>query len=174
MNEKKYPKLTIISSQNRGTVFVLKKKRYSCGRSELNDIVFDDSSVSSSHCELLKNDNSYIIRDVGSANGTIVNDVLIDERELKNNDIVNVGRMELLYDAEISEETSVLGVNTGIDPDLYNNKTSLIDEMKNISPFADKNGYNRLLQIGIMTVIVLLALVVLGLLVWLFTIFYYQ
>lgn len=178
MNDIKYPKLKIISEQNRGVEFILKKKRYTCGRKELNDIVFDDSSVSSNHCELLKNESTYIISDTGSTNGTTVNDVLIDKMELKNNDIVKVGSVELLYDgekSEVSDKKSVQRASAGLEFDSQDHDASLIYKMKNISPFAGKSNSNsRLYQTAITTIIVLLGLVVLGLLVWLFSTFYYQ
>ena len=104
MNDIKHPQLKIVSELNKGTVFILSEEKYTCGRSELNDIIFTDSSVSSKHCELLKNGNTYIIRDISSANGTIVNNAPIEERELKNNDLVNIGGVELLYDGGIIEE----------------------------------------------------------------------
>jgi pSer/pThr/pTyr-binding forkhead associated (FHA) protein len=175
MNDIKYPKLKIISAQNRGAVFVLKKKRYTCGRSESNDIVFDDSSLSSSHCELLKNGSTYIIRDTNSTNGTVVNEVPINEKELKNNDIVKMGGVELLYDSEICEEMSVPKISPALNIDLHDHDVSPINEMRNISPFAEKGKrINKVYQTAIRTVIALLALTVIFLLIWLFSIFYHQ
>ena len=179
MNNIKYPKLKIISEQNRGTVFDLKKKRYTCGRNNSNDIVFSDASISSNHCELLKDKDSYIVRDIESANGTSVNDVLIDEKVLKNNDIITIGGVKLLFDAEISEgviEGKEVGrIRSGINPDLFDNETPFVNEMKNISPFAgNRKSKSKMPQIVIMTIIVLLALTVIGLLIWLFYMFYSQ
>jgi hypothetical protein len=178
MNEIKYPILKIISAKNRGTVFVLKKKRYTCGRSESNDIVLSDSSTSSNHCELLKSGGTYTIHDTDSANGTSVNDILVDEKALINNDIIKLGSVELLYDADIGEDISegksTVGARTGINLNLYDNETSSVNEMKNISPFAVKSSKNKnkMPQFIITTIIVSLALTVVGLLIWLLVIFY--
>ena len=97
MSNIKYPKLKIISEPNKGAVFVLKKRKYSCGRSELNDIVLDDVAISAKHCELLQDNDKYLVRDAGSTNGTMVNNVLIgEEQNLKNSDIIISSRIVLL------------------------------------------------------------------------------
>jgi pSer/pThr/pTyr-binding forkhead associated (FHA) protein len=180
MNDITYPKLTVISGDSSGTVFVLKKKGYSCGRSESNDFVLNDSSVSSDHCELIKSGNSYILRDKGSTNGTIINGTKVDEILLKNNDIVKLGVIELLYDGEIIEEIKdekkdekkepATGTKAGANLDLRNHEASRINEMKNISPFSETGKVSKkLYSLAIKTLIIVLVLVVIGLLVFLFT-----
>jgi len=63
------------------------------GRSEQNDIVIDDSSVSRFHLELFQDDEGNVfITDLGSSNGTTVNGSRLKESKiLKPNDIVKLG-----------------------------------------------------------------------------------
>lgn len=44
------------------------------GRSPDNALVIDDSFTSSSHAEILREDENWLVRDLGSTNGTFVND----------------------------------------------------------------------------------------------------
>ncbi len=63
------------------------------GRSEQNDIVIDDSSVSRFHLELFQDDEGNVfITDLRSSNGTTVNGSRLKESKiLKPNDIVKLG-----------------------------------------------------------------------------------
>jgi len=65
------------------------------GRHPMNDLRFDaakDLDVSSRHAELRILDGRYVLRDIGSTNGTFVNgDLLVGERELRQGDILSFG-----------------------------------------------------------------------------------
>ncbi|MFT6981420.1 MAG: hypothetical protein ACJAUD_000183 [Crocinitomicaceae bacterium] len=63
------------------------------GRSEQNDIVVDDASVSRFHLELFQDEEGNVfITDLGSSNGTTVNGSRLKESKiLKPNDIVKLG-----------------------------------------------------------------------------------
>ncbi|MFH1130131.1 MAG: FHA domain-containing protein, partial [Pseudomonadota bacterium] len=62
------------------------------GRSSKCDIQIDQESVSRSHCKVMNTGNSLIIRDLGSTNGTYVNDKSIDEHVLRDGDLIKIGR----------------------------------------------------------------------------------
>ena len=66
------------------------------GRIATNHIVIDDKAVSSEHAvvSLLKGDNGdiqYVLNDLGSTNGTYVNEQKIEKQLLHHKDIVRVG-----------------------------------------------------------------------------------
>jgi diguanylate cyclase (GGDEF)-like protein len=62
------------------------------GRSSKCDVQVDQESVSRNHCRVSFNGKHYTIRDLGSTNGTYVNDELIDEVNLRDGDQIKVGR----------------------------------------------------------------------------------
>lgn len=67
------------------------------GKEPANDIIFDDKYVSSSHALLSYNKNKWHIRDMGSSNGTYVNDKLITkDTELSVGDIVFIMGFKLV------------------------------------------------------------------------------
>ena len=61
------------------------------GRSDQSDIVVKDASVSSRHCDLVKEGGSIYVRDLGSSNGTFMNDERIQETELRHGDVLRLG-----------------------------------------------------------------------------------
>ncbi len=62
------------------------------GRSTGVDIRIDQEAVSRNHCKLLNTGEEVMIRDLGSTNGTYVNDRMVDEHVLTDGDLLKVGR----------------------------------------------------------------------------------
>jgi len=72
--------------------FILDQNEVKIGRSaEKCQIVLNDVEVSSEHAVIKKNKNTYILEDLKSANGTILNGIRINQSELANNDEFLVG-----------------------------------------------------------------------------------
>ena len=90
------------------------------GRSSKSDIQIDQESVSRAHSKIVNSGRSIRIRDLGSTNGTYVNDELIDERTLNDGDFIKIGRtifkflsggnIERAYHEEIYRLTTVDGL----------------------------------------------------------------
>jgi pSer/pThr/pTyr-binding forkhead associated (FHA) protein len=78
--------------------FKLNKTLLSIGRSPFNDIIIKASSVSSQHAELEKVDGLWMVRDLGSSNGTYINDLMIEEAVLYSDDCLMIGEVELTFD----------------------------------------------------------------------------
>lgn len=86
-----------------GSRFTLSKDVTKIGRNQDSDILLDDITVSRRHAEVLKTSKSLIIRDLGSLNGTYVNQARVDEFALHHGDELQVGkyRMVLFSKADI-------------------------------------------------------------------------
>ena len=67
------------------------------GRLSTNDVVLSDSNVSRRHAELRRSDGGWMIRDLGSTNGTVVNGRTINEHNLSDGDRIAFGTSELLF-----------------------------------------------------------------------------
>ncbi len=80
-----------------GARFLLDAERTTVGRHPKADIFLDDVTVSRKHAEFLSSPNGYLVRDVGSLNGTYVNRVRIDEALLVAGDEVQIGKFRLTY-----------------------------------------------------------------------------
>jgi predicted component of type VI protein secretion system len=76
----------------------LKGSRVAIGRSDSNQIVLDDPKVSRLHAAVERYPSGWSIRDLGSANGTIVNGGrLTAEHRLFNGDEVLVGAVRMIF-----------------------------------------------------------------------------
>src|SRR5215471_18837982 len=67
------------------------------GRGFSNDFKIDDPSVSGSHCQILIQGDSAVIKDLGSTNGTFVNRAPVQEAALLAGQTVHLGGVELLF-----------------------------------------------------------------------------
>ena len=70
------------------------------GRLVENAIVFEDPNVSRKHAEIVASGGGWVVRDLGSTNGTKVNGTTIaGERALRDGDIVSFGGNSIRYES---------------------------------------------------------------------------
>ncbi|MEM9101722.1 MAG: FHA domain-containing protein [Pseudomonadota bacterium] len=75
---------------------MLKKQKVTLGRDADNDIVLDDPAVSSKHAEILwQDEEGFMLIDLASTNGTLVNNQKIGEYALQHGDIISMGMTNL-------------------------------------------------------------------------------
>lgn len=74
------------------------------GRAPDNTIVLDDASLSSHHCALTKDGESFTIEDLDSTNGLELNGNEITKHTLEHGDIVKMGEIMLTYETAGSPE----------------------------------------------------------------------
>ena len=83
---------------NSGSEFALEHVITTIGRHPESDIFLDDVTVSRRHVEVERTPSGYVVRDVGSLNGTYVNQVIISvDTPIANGDEVQVGRFKLVF-----------------------------------------------------------------------------
>ena len=67
------------------------------GRHPSNDITLDDITVSRRHCRmLLDSDGRLLLEDLGSTNGSYVNEALVEQARLASGDRLMIGKFHLL------------------------------------------------------------------------------
>ncbi|HMK10080.1 MAG TPA: FHA domain-containing protein, partial [Acidimicrobiales bacterium] len=77
---------------------VLSSALTTAGRHPRSDIFLDDITVSRRHVEVSRSPGGdYVLRDVGSLNGTYVNRERIDEVTLHDGDQVQIGKFKLVF-----------------------------------------------------------------------------
>jgi len=112
--------LVVIYGMDLGKKYNLDRPSIVVGRSSKADIQIDQEAVSRNHCKLLNTGKSLMLRDLGSTNGTYVNDELVDEYVLRDGDFIKVGRcifkflsgnnIENAYHEEIYRLTTIDGL----------------------------------------------------------------
>jgi hypothetical protein len=84
-----------------GRIYEIRKESLSIGRSRESDIFLEDLAVSRLHASIVNMGNgSYSLKDEGSANGTKVNDQLVDKfktHPLKEGDQIQLGQTVLVF-----------------------------------------------------------------------------
>jgi pSer/pThr/pTyr-binding forkhead associated (FHA) protein len=89
--------LVVLRGPNTGARFLLDADEVSSGRHPDSDIFLDDVTVSRKHASFRREGDRFLVRDVGSLNGTYVNRQRIDEAALKTGDEVQIGKFRLVF-----------------------------------------------------------------------------
>src|SRR3712207_1145368 len=80
---RKYQLIVIGSDGNRRKYELGKQKTVKIGKKSDNDIVVNDKTISRYHAEILaSHDNSYLLKDLNSTNGTTINGLKVKEAYL--------------------------------------------------------------------------------------------
>ena len=61
--------LVVLGGEQRGLTRVIDLDLFRIGKSPDNDLVLADETVSREHCEIVRDDKGYLLRDLGSTNG---------------------------------------------------------------------------------------------------------
>jgi hypothetical protein len=65
---------------------------WSVGRSQENDIVISDPNVSRKHARISRADNGFVVEDLGSTNGTLLDGAPIDRERIEGGDELTFGQ----------------------------------------------------------------------------------
>jgi len=123
--------LVMIYGKEMGKKFSLDKLQVTIGRGPDNDIVCDMDNVSRAHAKVFNSNNGVYIEDLGSTNGTFVNDTEVKREKLRNGDLIKIGgtifkfisggNVEALYHEEIYRMTIIDGLT------MINNKRFFLE-----------------------------------------------
>jgi pSer/pThr/pTyr-binding forkhead associated (FHA) protein len=89
--------LVVKRGPNAGSRFLLDKDLTTAGRHPESDIFLDDVTVSRRHAEFHREGSRFLVRDVGSLNGSYLNRERIDEAPLTSGDEVQIGKFRLVF-----------------------------------------------------------------------------
>jgi diguanylate cyclase (GGDEF)-like protein len=137
--------LVVIYGQDLGKKHNLDAPSLVLGRSSKSDIQIDQESVSRAHSKVTNSGGVVRIKDLGSTNGTYVNDNLIEEKTLTDGDLIKIGRtifkflsggnIERAYHEEIYRLTTIDGLTQ-----IYNKRYFMESIEREI---ARSNRYRR-------------------------------
>ena len=89
--------LVVKRGPNAGSRFLLDAETTTAGRHPESDIFLDDVTVSRRHAEFVQEGGGFVVRDVGSLNGTYLNRERIDAAALAGGDEVQIGKYRLVF-----------------------------------------------------------------------------
>ncbi len=84
--------------------FPLNRDRIIIGREVSCDVMLNNNSVSRTHSEIVRLAEGYLLKDLGSRNGTFVNGQRIEETLLQDGDTVTIGDVILKFEAPLQTE----------------------------------------------------------------------
>jgi len=90
-------RLMCMTGKNKGISYYFSKKRIVMGRSDKVDVQILDTKSSREHAELALVGDQYVLSDLGSQNGVIVNDLKVSQHRLANNDKIIIGQTVYKY-----------------------------------------------------------------------------
>ena len=89
--------LVVLRGPNTGARFLLDDDEVVSGRHPDSDIFLDDVTVSRRHAIFRRTPEGFVVRDVGSLNGTYVNRELVEAATLTTGDEVQIGKFRLVF-----------------------------------------------------------------------------
>jgi pSer/pThr/pTyr-binding forkhead associated (FHA) protein len=89
----------VVCQRGQAQDFPLQSDRLSVGRDPQNDLCLDDPAASRRHAEVRREGPDYVLADLGSTNGTLVNGQPIGERRLRDGDVIRIGEAEIAFRA---------------------------------------------------------------------------
>lgn len=108
---RKYQLVVVSKDGNKRKYELGKKKVIKIGKRQDNDIMIaNDKTVSRNHAEIHSTeDNQYILRDLNSTNGTLINGMKVKEAFLAQGDLIQIGETKIefqTYDERVQIEPS--------------------------------------------------------------------
>ena len=113
-------KLSVLSEGFNGLSFEVKTEKASIGRLDDNSFSIPEASVSSHHCEVWLKGDDVVVKDLGSTNGSFINELqLAAEKEavLRPGQILRLGQVQLRFEtgmkqSDASRQTVKIGAGT--------------------------------------------------------------
>ena len=94
--------LTVRQGEQEGSVFTLSEQPAIIGREDTADITIGDPEMSRRHAKVVFQAGKYVIEDLGSTNGTILNGTKVtDPRTLASGDTIKIGQTVLEYQEQM-------------------------------------------------------------------------
>ena len=90
-------KILVVSGPLQGHEFMMDKNVFAIGSDPHNSLVLQDSTVSRRHCEIQLEPEGYVIRDLGSTNGTLVQGVKVAQAYLTQSTEFQLGKTKLVF-----------------------------------------------------------------------------
>lgn len=133
------PSLNVIGSDGRVSTFLIDKDKeeITIGRSEKNDLVIADGSVSRYHVKIVKTEKEYVINDLGSFNGTRLNEKSIQTAPLSHADEIRIGTVKLNFITEKPKPSPLDSVVLTADTEQEKGQSQMIEKSAKDIPQED-------------------------------------
>jgi len=129
--------LIFVEGMQKGQRYPLEGERVSLGRDRSNDIPLNDPGASRQHAIIVRDSAGWLIRDLGSTNGTLLNSRRINEARLEHGQHIQIGESVILFQSDTAQKETAAGVVLAeSESDLANGITVSMDSTVFLSPQA--------------------------------------
>ncbi len=108
INETSQPRLVVMTPQRTWEVLLEDIDSLSIGRTDANQLVLEHAKVSRQHAEVQRKGSLFILRDLGSTNGTWHGETRIEQLILQDGDEFKIGEATLVFKSGFEEEALTL------------------------------------------------------------------
>ncbi|MBU1694487.1 MAG: FHA domain-containing protein [Verrucomicrobia bacterium] len=148
-----------MSAEVKGKTFPIDRDEITIGRAKDNVVVIESATVSGHHCAIVRDGPHFALKDLESTNGTRLNSKDITEAKLRPKDIVQIGSVEFLFDADQSEAVdthSYAEAQVEVAP----GPTTAPESFNSISPFGARNTETSGTGLLVITLVGVVALII--------------
>jgi pSer/pThr/pTyr-binding forkhead associated (FHA) protein len=97
--------LEVVKGENQGQSFSIASKTVTIGRAPVCDIKLSDKYISNKHCQVVFRGGHFTVIDLGSLNKTKVNGTMYVQKNLRNGDIIRVGKTDIKFIWEAMDDS---------------------------------------------------------------------
>ncbi|MBW1870724.1 MAG: FHA domain-containing protein, partial [Deltaproteobacteria bacterium] len=90
--------LKILEGPDSGKVYSFDRVEITIGRTMDNDVVIPDPGISRQHMSIRDKGGAYIVKDLGSSNGTKLNGKKVGEEVLRPGDVIMMGTVQVRFE----------------------------------------------------------------------------
>ena len=124
----------VIAGSELGRRYPLPAAEARIGRVSINEIVVDDRSISRTHARVFPTPDGFVIEDLASTNGLLINEIATTRKVLRDGDLIRLGRTVLKFltnsNLEVDYHTEVYKLSTTDALSGCYNKRYLINQLE--------------------------------------------
>jgi pSer/pThr/pTyr-binding forkhead associated (FHA) protein len=125
-----------MSAEVKGRSIPLDEDELTIGRNSDNKLPINNASVSGHHARIARDGDRFILKDLGSTNGTRVNTKDVKEVVLRPKDLIQVGSVELMFNSDEAASDEDAGVAAQTEVVVSKGAAEAPKSFESISPFG--------------------------------------
>ncbi len=104
INDTSSPSLVVFTGDKTWRIDLKDHDQATIGRDESCAVFIDAKSVSRRHAEVQQRGETFLVKDLGSTNGTLVNGQSIDQHILQDGEVIQIGSAQIVFKRGFQEE----------------------------------------------------------------------
>jgi len=92
----------LVTTDRAGTSFPVRSAEVTIGKAPENEIVIDDPTVSRNHLVVVRQKDRFLVKDLGSTNGTFIDGAQVREGYLRPGSLLEVGDVQLRFQPKVA------------------------------------------------------------------------